>query len=137
MQHSRRRLFAAAAGAVAAARLAASKQANAQPGTHISFGPLKQVKAGVLDVGYAEAGPSNGSVVILLHGWPYDIHSYLEVVPLLTQAGHRVIVPYLRGFGTTRFISDSSARNGGAVCCFKKNSRISITTEYCGRASAG
>src|SRR5262249_54531549 len=105
MQHSRRRLFAAAAGAVAAASLGASKQANAQPGTHISFGPLKQVKAGVLDVGYAEAGPSNGPVAILMHGWPYDIYSYVDVAPRLAEAGYRVVVPYIRGYGTTQFLS--------------------------------
>jgi pimeloyl-ACP methyl ester carboxylesterase len=82
------------------------------PGTSTSFGPLKQVDAGVLNVGYAEAGPTDGPAVVLLHGWPYDIHSYLEVVPLLATAGYRAIVPYLRGFGTTRFLSDTTFRNG-------------------------
>jgi pimeloyl-ACP methyl ester carboxylesterase len=82
------------------------------PGTSTSFGPLKQVDAGVLNVGYAEAGPSDGPAVVLLHGWPYDIHSYVEVVPLLAAAGYRAIVPYLRGFGTTRFLSDATFRNG-------------------------
>jgi len=82
------------------------------PGTSTSFGPLKQVDAGVLNVGYAEAGPADGPVVVLLHGWPYDIHSYVEVVPLLAAAGYRAIVPYLRGFGTTRFLSDATFRNG-------------------------
>jgi len=76
-----------------------------KPGTNTSFGPLKQVDAGVLDVGYAEAGPADGPAVILLHGWPYDIHSYADVAPLLASKGYRVIVPYLRGYGTTRFLS--------------------------------
>jgi pimeloyl-ACP methyl ester carboxylesterase len=82
------------------------------PGTSTSFGPLKQVDAGVLNVGYAEAGPTDGPAVVLLHGWPYDIHSYVEVIPLLAAAGYRAIVPYLRGFGTTRFLSDATFRNG-------------------------
>jgi pimeloyl-ACP methyl ester carboxylesterase len=82
------------------------------PGTSTSFGPLKQVDAGVLNVGYAEAGPADGPAVVLLHGWPYDILSYVEVAPLLAAAGYRVVVPYLRGFGTTRFLSDASFRNG-------------------------
>jgi pimeloyl-ACP methyl ester carboxylesterase len=82
------------------------------PGTSTSFGPLKQVDAGVLNVGYAEAGPTDGPAVVLLHGWPYDIHSYVEVVPLLAASGYRAIVPYLRGFGTTRFLSDATFRNG-------------------------
>ena len=77
-----------------------------------SFGPLRQVDAGLLNVGYAEAGPEEGSAVILLHGWPYDIHSYLEVAPLLAAEGYRVIVPYLRGYGTTRFRLDETFRNG-------------------------
>ncbi len=77
-----------------------------------SFGPLKQIDAGVLNIGYAEEGPANGPVVILLHGWPYDIHSFTEVTPLLTAKGYRVIVPYLRGHGTTRFLSDKTERNG-------------------------
>jgi pimeloyl-ACP methyl ester carboxylesterase len=82
------------------------------PGTDTSFGPLKQVDAGVLDVGYAEAGPADGPAVVLLHGWPYDIHSYVEVAPLLAAAGYRVLVPYLRGYGTTRFLSAATFRNG-------------------------
>src|SRR5215472_11321020 len=77
-----------------------------------SFGALKQVEAGALSVGYAEAGPADGPAVLLLHGWPYDIHSYVEVAPLLAAAGYRVIVPYLRGHGTTRFLSDDTPRNG-------------------------
>jgi len=83
-----------------------------KPGTHTTFGPLKQIDAGVLNIGYAEAGPANGRPVILLHGWPYDIHSYVDVAPLLAAAGFRVIVPYLRGHGTTRFLSDETFRNG-------------------------
>ena len=81
-------------------------------GTNTSFGSLKQINAGVLNVGYAEAGPSDGPAVILLHGWPYDIHSYVDVAPRLSQAGYRVIVPYLRGSGTTRFLSSNTFRNG-------------------------
>jgi pimeloyl-ACP methyl ester carboxylesterase len=77
-----------------------------------SFGSLKQIDAGVLNVGYAEAGPANGPAVILLHGWPYDIYSYVDVAPLLASAGYRVIVPYLRGYGTTCFISGATFRNG-------------------------
>src|SRR5688572_28679355 len=73
---------------------------------------LKQIDAGVLNIGYAEDGPADGPAVILLHGWPYDIYSYVDVAPLLAQAGYRVIVPYLRGYGTTRFISDTTPRNG-------------------------
>jgi pimeloyl-ACP methyl ester carboxylesterase len=78
----------------------------------MSFGPLKQVDADGLSIGYAEGGPANGPVVILLHGWPYDIHSYLDVAPLLASAGNRVIVPHLRGYGTTRFMSAEAVRNG-------------------------
>jgi pimeloyl-ACP methyl ester carboxylesterase len=77
-----------------------------------SFGSLKQIDAGVLNVGYAEAGPTDGPAVILLHGWPYDIHSYVDVAPLLAEAGYRAIVPYLRGYGTTRFLSSETFRNG-------------------------
>jgi pimeloyl-ACP methyl ester carboxylesterase len=73
---------------------------------------IKQINAGLLNIGYAEAGQSNGSPVILLHGWPYDIHSYDEVAPLLASSGYRVIVPYLRGYGTTQFLSDKTFRNG-------------------------
>ncbi len=83
-----------------------------KPGTNTSFGSLKQIDAGVLNVGYAEAGPANGRPVILLHGWPYDIHSYVDVVPLLASAGYRVIVPYLRGYGMTSFLSSETFRNG-------------------------
>ncbi|MCW3100556.1 MAG: alpha/beta hydrolase fold protein [Chthonomonadaceae bacterium] len=83
-----------------------------KPGTHTSFGPLKQIDAGLLNVGYAEAGPANGPAVLLLHGWPYYIHSFVDVAPLLAAAGHRVIVPYLRGYGTTRFLASKTFRNG-------------------------
>ena len=83
-----------------------------KPGTSTSFGPLKQVDAGLLNVGYAEAGPAGGPAVILLHGWPYDIYSYADVTPALASAGYRVIVPFVRGHGTTRFLSDDTARNG-------------------------
>jgi pimeloyl-ACP methyl ester carboxylesterase len=80
--------------------------------TGTSFGPLAQIEAGVLNVGYAEAGPADGPAVLLLHGWPYDIHSYAEVAPLLAAEGYRSIIPYLRGYGTTRFRSDETFRNG-------------------------
>jgi pimeloyl-ACP methyl ester carboxylesterase len=79
---------------------------------HPTFGPLSQVDAGLLRVGYADIGPADGRVAVLLHGWPYDIHSYVDVAPLLAAAGYRVVVPYLRGFGTTRFLSDATMRNG-------------------------
>jgi pimeloyl-ACP methyl ester carboxylesterase len=116
----RRRFLATAAGTIAALELGI-ETANAQtprqlpaikPGTHTSFGSLKQIDAGVLNVGYAEAGPADGPAVLLLHGWPYDIHSYVDVAPLLASAGYRVIVPYLRGYGTTRFLSGETVRNG-------------------------
>jgi pimeloyl-ACP methyl ester carboxylesterase len=120
-QH-RRRFVGAAAIAAAAAQLGMTGSAAAQgarttlpavtPGTNTSFAPLKQIDAGVLNVGYAEAGPANGPPVILLHGWPYDIHSFVDVAPLLASAGYRVIVPYLRGYGTTRFLSSDTFRNG-------------------------
>ncbi|WUD76656.1 alpha/beta hydrolase [Streptomyces sp. NBC_00510] len=80
-------------------------------GTYTSLGALKQVDAGVLNIGYAESGPADGPVVILLHGWPYDIHSYVDVAPLLAAEGYRVIVPHLRGHGTTRFLSPRAFRN--------------------------
>jgi len=73
---------------------------------------LKQIDAGVSNVGYAEAGPATGPAVILLHGWPYDIHSFVDVAPILSSAGYRVIVPYARGYGTTRFLSSETFRNG-------------------------
>ena len=77
-----------------------------------SFGPVKQIDAGVLNVGYVDSGPSDGPAVVLLHGWPYDIRSYADVAPILVSEGYRVIVPYVRGYGTTRFLSDESVRNG-------------------------
>jgi pimeloyl-ACP methyl ester carboxylesterase len=121
----RRRFLRAAAVFIAAAQLGMIERANAQvgnttpirlpaikPGTNTSFASLKQIDAGLLNVGYAEAGPSDGRAVILLHGWPYDIHSYVDVAPLLASVGYRVIVPYLRGYGTTRFLASETARNG-------------------------
>jgi pimeloyl-ACP methyl ester carboxylesterase len=119
----RRRFFGTATVAFAAAQLGLMEFANAQsgtakplpaikPGTNTSFGALKQVDAGVLNIGYAEAGPADGPIVILLHGWPYDIYSYVDVTPLLASAGYRVIVPYLRGYGSTRFLSNDTFRNG-------------------------
>jgi pimeloyl-ACP methyl ester carboxylesterase len=95
-----------------AAKMSQTDTATMKPGTNTPFGALKQVDAGLLRVGYAEAGPADGRAVVLLHGWPYDIHSYAEVTPLLAAAGYRVIVPYLRGYGTTRFLSDATLRNG-------------------------
>jgi pimeloyl-ACP methyl ester carboxylesterase len=76
------------------------------------FGPVKQVEAGILNVGYVDSGPSDGPAVVLLHGWPYDIHSYAEVTAILASEGYRAIVPYLRGYGTTRFLSEETPRNG-------------------------
>jgi pimeloyl-ACP methyl ester carboxylesterase len=122
IDHDRRRLFAAAAVGVAAAEFGLTSAAVAQTqspntaatktGTNASFGPLKQIDAGLLNVGYAEAGPADGPPVILLHGWPYDIYSFVDVAPVLATAGNRVVVPFLRGYGTTRFLSDDSFRNG-------------------------
>jgi pimeloyl-ACP methyl ester carboxylesterase len=83
-----------------------------KPGTNTSFASMKQIDAGLLNIGYAEAGPANGPAVILLHGWPYDIHSFVDVAPLLASAGYRVIVPHLRGYGSTRFLSSETLRNG-------------------------
>ena len=80
--------------------------------TRPTFGALKQIDAGVLNVGYADVGPADGPAVLLLHGWPYDIHSYADVAPLLAAEGYRVLVPYLRGYGTTRFLSEETLRNG-------------------------
>jgi pimeloyl-ACP methyl ester carboxylesterase len=125
ISYSRRRFLCSAAMTVAAAQLAATGFADEQssgsgppdssgikPGTSNDFASLKQVNAGLLNVGYAEAGPANGPVAILLHGWPYDIYSYVDVAPLLASAGFRVIVPYLRGYGSTRFLSNDTFRNG-------------------------
>ncbi len=83
-----------------------------KPGTSTSVGPLQQVDAGPLNVGYAEAGPADGPAVLLLHGWPYDIYSFADVTPALASVGYRVIVPFVRGFGTTRFLSNDTLRNG-------------------------
>src|SRR3954454_17507260 len=77
-----------------------------------SFEPVKQIDAGLLNVGYVDIGPAGGPAVLLLHGWPYDIHSFAEVVPILADAGYRVVVPHLRGYGSTRFLSDDTVRNG-------------------------
>ena len=83
-----------------------------KPGTNTSFHSMKQIDAGLLNVGYAEDGPENGPAVILLHGWPYDIYSFVDVAPLLSTKGYRVIVPYTRGYGATRFLSNDTFRNG-------------------------
>ena len=122
IDYHRRRFLGTAAMTVAASQLGMIGSAAAQsskaklptikPGAHTSFASLKQIDAGLLNVGYAEAGPNDGPAVILLHGWPYDIHSYVDVAPLLASAGYRVIVPYLRGYGTTRFLSNDTFRNG-------------------------
>ncbi len=117
----RRGLFGAGAMTLAAAQLGVIRPAVAQTGgpgpaptqgARRSFGPLRQIDAGVLNIGYADVGPADGPAVILLHGWPYDIHSFVEVAPLLTASGHRVIVPHVRGYGTTRFLSPDTRRNG-------------------------
>jgi pimeloyl-ACP methyl ester carboxylesterase len=121
----RRGLLGGAAITLAAAQFSMLSSARAQAGSdnaaspsaagsgsNASFGPLKQIDAGLLNVGYAEAGPTDGTPVILLHGWPYDIHSYVDVAPILASAGYRVIVPHTRGHGTTRFLSDRTFRNG-------------------------
>ena len=89
-----------------------ARPATSQVASPASWGALKHIHAGVLDIAYAEMGPANGPVVILLHGWPYDIHSYAEVAPALAAKGYRVLVPYARGYGETRFLSDSTLRNG-------------------------
>jgi pimeloyl-ACP methyl ester carboxylesterase len=122
IDHNRRRFFGAAAMTIAAAQFGMIGSTRAQtkptalsaikPGTNTSFGSLKQIDAGLLNVGYAEAGPADGPAVILLHGWPYDIYSFVDVAPLLASAGYRVIVPYLRGYGTTRFLTNTTVRNG-------------------------
>jgi pimeloyl-ACP methyl ester carboxylesterase len=125
INHQRRRFFGSAAMTLAAAQFALNGAFAAQPakskpasvhavkpGTNTSFAALKQIEAGLLNVGYAEAGPADGPAVILLHGWPYDIYSFVDVTPLLAAEGYRVIVPYLRGYGTTHFLSDATFRNG-------------------------
>jgi len=125
IDQDRRRFLGVAALTLAAAEFGLSGAAQAQAGaeksgaapaqasgSHARFESIKQIEAGGLSHGYAEAGPANGPAVILLHGWPYDIHSYVEVAPLLAAAGYRVIVPYARGYGSTRFLADSTVRNG-------------------------
>ena len=125
INHPRRRFLGSAAMTLAAAQFALNGAFAAQPakpksaslhsvkpGTNTSFAPLKQIDAGLLNVGYAEAGPADGPPVLLLHGWPYDIYSFVDVAPVLAAEGYRVIVPYLRGYGTTRFLSDATFRNG-------------------------
>jgi pimeloyl-ACP methyl ester carboxylesterase len=120
----RRRFFGAAAMTLAATQLDVStldaaqihtseapKAAPAKAARNSSFASLKQIDAGLLNVSYAEAGPHEGTPVVLLHGWPYDIHSFIDVARLLASAGYRVIVPYTRGYGTTRFLSDKTFRN--------------------------
>jgi pimeloyl-ACP methyl ester carboxylesterase len=122
--NQQRRRFVGGAMAIAAAQLGAMRSAAPQsdetqatrppamqPGANTSLGPLKQIDAGLLNVGYAEVGPGDGPPVILLHGWPYDIHSFVDVAPLLASAAYRVIVPYLRGYGTTSFLSSATVRN--------------------------
>jgi pimeloyl-ACP methyl ester carboxylesterase len=125
INHQRRRFMSNAALALAAAELNFLGSARAESrdpvstedpagkaGGHTSFAAMKQIDAGLLKVGYAEDGPATGPAVILLHGWPYDIYSFVDVAPLLASAGYRVIVPYLRGYGTTRFLSNETPRNG-------------------------
>jgi pimeloyl-ACP methyl ester carboxylesterase len=124
-QYDRRRFLGAAAITMATGPLFMIDSADAKPikiksadappfkqSMNNSFDTIKQINAGVLNIGYAEAGPSNGPPVILLHGWPYDIYSFVDVTPLLASKGYRVIVPYLRGYGTTRFLADETFRNG-------------------------
>jgi pimeloyl-ACP methyl ester carboxylesterase len=125
INHSRRRFLSSAAMTIASSELGLIGSADAwsrwkspadpsaiKQRTNTSFSPLKQIDAGVLNVGYAEAGPANGPAVILLHGWPYDIHSFADVAPILAAARYRVIIPYLRGYGSTRFLSGDTVRNG-------------------------
>ncbi|MDH2384670.1 alpha/beta hydrolase [Bradyrhizobium sp. CER78] len=124
INQQRRRFLGIAGGILAASRLGFIGSAGAQPkaaapavklGGHTTIGPVKQINAGVLDTGYVEMGPASGPAVILLHGWPYDIHSYADVAPALAEAGYRVIVPHLRGYGTTRFLSSDTKRSGQPV----------------------
>jgi pimeloyl-ACP methyl ester carboxylesterase len=111
-QGRRRFLGAAASLGLGLSGIAAAAAEEKPAPTPASFGPLKRVDAGDLSIAYAEAGPSNGPVALLLHGWPYDIHTYVDVAPLLAAKGYRVIVPYLRGYGATRFLSVDTPRNG-------------------------
>src|SRR5579863_372956 len=121
MCDNRRRFLINAAAGIAGAQLGTMVSANAQAsektltpslGKHTSFASLNQIDAGPLNVGYAQDGTANGPAVILLHGWPYDIHRYVDVAPLLAARGYRVIVPFLRGYGSTRFLSNATFRNG-------------------------
>jgi pimeloyl-ACP methyl ester carboxylesterase len=122
INRDRRRFLGGAVATAAAGQFGMLAAADAQPastalpaikpGTNTSFAPLKQINAGVLNIGYAEAGPADGAPVILLHGWPYDIYSFVDVAPLLASAGYRVIVPFVRGYGTTLFLSNDTLRNG-------------------------
>jgi pimeloyl-ACP methyl ester carboxylesterase len=107
---ARRRFLGAAATSLAVTALDRTAMAAARSKT--SFPPLEQIDAGLLNVGYVDTGPASGPVVLLLHGWPYDIHAFVDVTPMLVSAGHRVIIPYLRGYGTTRFLSSTTLRNG-------------------------
>ena len=121
----RRRFLSAAVTTIAGAELSvlgsmrlharnvdAAAEISPKPVIKTSFGPIEQIDAGLLNVGYAEDGPADGRPVVLLHGWPYDIHTYVDVAPLLAKKGYRVIVPFLRGYGTTRFLSSETLRNG-------------------------
>jgi len=143
ISHQRRRFLSTVAMTITAAQFGMLNSAKAaepsdvaaeipsiEPGTKISFSSMKQIDAGLLNVGYAEVGPGDGPAVILLHGWPYDIHSFVDVATLLASAGYRVIVPYLRGYGTTRFLSSETLRNGqqsvvavDIICLIDKNER--------------
>jgi pimeloyl-ACP methyl ester carboxylesterase len=124
INHLRRSFLSTAAMAITAAQFGMLSLAKAEtpsetateippvkPGTNTSFSSMKQIDAGLLNVGYAEAGPADGPAAILLHGWPYDIYSFVDVTPVLAAAGYHVIVPYLRGYGTTSFLSSATMRN--------------------------
>jgi len=123
--YDRRRFIGTAAVSIAAAgfgitgslgaqsgKQASAKSGATRAGSHTSFAPLKQINAGPLNVSYAETGPADGKPVFLLHGWPYDIYSFVDVAPLLAAKGYRSIIPYLRGYGPTRFLSSDTIRNG-------------------------
>lgn len=124
VDHRRRLLVGTVAAAIAAVELAANARAEDTAGATIqtkapssggvptSFGSLKQINAGVLSIAYADLGPADGPPIILLHGWPYDIHTYVDVAPLLASEGYRVVVPHLRGYGATRFLANDAMRNG-------------------------
>ena len=125
INYDRRAFLCTAALGIATARIDVTGSASAQSampssrpateretGATDSFGPVKQINAGLLNVGYVEDGPANGRAVLLLHGWPYDIHSFTDVTPILAGKGYRVIVPYLRGYGSTTFLSSNTFRNG-------------------------